>query len=128
MTMTILRVECKRGEGPYRGIGVGYANDVGYMDGFCTNRHNNDDHPSYGDDIILQRGVRRSGLDISDFHFAFKDKRQLLDWFNLNDRIAMRKKSFYISVYSAPAEDVVVSDRQVLFRKETAKLISKRRI
>lgn len=57
------------------------------------------------------------------YHFAFASEYDMMRWFTRDEREELSSKGFYLAVYEIPKNEVVIGDRQLMFRKSHAELV-----
>lgn len=57
------------------------------------------------------------------YHFAFASEYDMMRWFTREEREELSSKGFYIAVYEIPEDEVIIGDRQLMFRKSHAELV-----
>ena len=83
-----------------------------------------DRHPAPEDiDTLTIKLMEKNFSRLSDFCFGFSTVSQLEDWFNHDELNTLRDKSFKLSVYSVDCDDIIETDKQVLFKPDSASII-----
>jgi len=102
--MYVYRIENREGLGPYQG-------------GVVTWRHYDEDHPGPQQDNIPYDVVFSQ-----QYHYGFKSKAQLLNWFSKSDLKRFESSGFYVMRYSVPDThfNVYKGGNQVAFLKHKA--------
>lgn len=69
-------------------------------------------------------------VDKSKYYFGFDSKEQFLDWFDKPSgrEEASRTEVGYLAIYTVPSDFVIVGDKQTIFVKSEATLVSKERL
>ena len=76
--------------------------------------------PPSVDKILCNKVERRN----DDYFYGFESIEQLCKWFNRKEREALNWSAFYVSVYDVDNEDVVVGDKQVIFKIKNSQLVN----
>jgi len=85
-----------------------------YWTGWCPIREHNETtgHPNPWDDCNI-------GIDEGEI-CGFKDKKQLVRWFNTQERRELKNNKYEIVKYRVPSEHIKYGNRQVVFKENEA--------
>lgn len=91
----------------------------GFEHEFC----NPNQHPApYLDETMMENLSKAGKSGYRGLNFAFSSIEQLSDWFDDYARKQLHINGYYIAVYDAP--EAYPGDKQCVFNKETAELVS----
>lgn len=124
----VYRLECKNGEGVYKGLILKNKNNSKIKDFLDSPKR-----PSPLEDHYLKSIFSLRSIVDEDYQrqwiFGFKDKKELSNWFSDKNIVNLiDNNEGYIAVYEVPDSDLVYGSKQVAFKKEPIRMVKKIKI
>jgi hypothetical protein len=115
MKITVFRIEGENKNGPYSKYFSWKHQD-----------HGDDNHPTPKEEVFVEGDLNlleqmQSGSCI---HCAFKDLKQMKDWFNSDELEAMSKNNFRLKTYEVDKKDCCFFQKQLIFNRANAQEIA----
>lgn len=132
--ITVLRVETVKRRSADVNVGFGayraFCDDDAYLSAAdkltSASDYSSTTHPTPGSDPLMSGPwANLTWEEESQYHFGFKDKKQLLTWFNQHDNFGLVQEKYkvHVGVYEVEEDSVIIGLRQVAFNQLNARLV-----